>query len=382
MSVAKMVVVGSTVVIAVVCIALFVKFPASKQITGYSIHGKVAGVANKKIVLSLLHPPPVLYKAIDSVTMEGEEFVLTGKLEEPAIGLLEIVNADGSKRWLHGSFWVENGEISLNVDSSKPAKVTLTNAQVEELGHKYGHFWVHNNKTRQLFKQIEGYKANHGGAISPELKAAEEQARQAHFQMVKRIMKKHSSSFYMLYAVNQARSRLSLEEVKELIPLLDLDIDQYPTGKELRAYIADRSKLTPGAIIPAIIAYDTAGDRYLPAFSGHKVTLIDFWASWCRPCIETVPHLKELYAKYQAHGLGIVSISIDKQKADWIKALDKHQLPWGNLVEHATDPNNCSKVFRLDYIPQNLLVDSAGKILAVNIWDKELTDKIAGLCAP
>lgn len=382
MSVAKKLVVGSIVVIAIVCVALFVKFPVSKQTTGYSIHGKIAGLSNKKIVLSLLQRGPIFYKAIDSARMEGDEFVLKGKLGEPAIALLEIVNPDGSRKWLHGTFWLENGAIDFTIDSSKPGKMTLTNAQVDKLDRKYGLFWIHNNKTRQLFKQIEEYKASHQGAITPELKAAGEQARQAHFQMVKRIVNKHSSSFYMLYAVYESRSRLSLEEVKELIPLLDIDINQYPTGRKLVTYIADRSKLTPGGIIPAIVAYDTTGARYLPAFSGHKVMLVDFWASWCKPCIETFPHLKELYKKYQPHGFGVLSISIDKQKEDWIKALGKHQLPWRNLIEHAEDPNNCGKVFCLDYIPQNLLVDSSGKILAVNVWDKELTDKIAGLCAP
>lgn len=83
---------------------------------GYSFKGKIKGGSGQKVVLSILVPDPPVYKDIDSVVMDGEEFSLEGKMDEPVFGTLSVHYANGSRRGLGGPFWVENRRIGVWAD--------------------------------------------------------------------------------------------------------------------------------------------------------------------------------------------------------------------------------------------------------------------------
>ncbi len=109
---------------------------------------------------------------------------------------------------------------------------------------------------------------------------------------------------------------------------------------------------------------------------GKKITLIDFWASWCNPCRKSIPQLKEIYKDFADKGLEIVSVSIDKKKADWIKALDAEQLPWPCVID-------TKNVFGNDYkgraVPTFILVDANGMVLSDTLMINDLRAKIESL---
>lgn len=123
-----------------------------------------------------------------------------------------------------------------------------------------------------------------------------------------------------------------------------------------------------GAKVPDISGKDINGQPFAINYKKNKVTVIDFWASWCQPCRQQVPELKELYKQYKKDGLEIVSVSIDEIPTNWYYASKIEQLPWPSIAElkKQEDSENI-QTFVVKSIPTNYLVDSQGKFIGRDV---------------
>lgn len=113
-----------------------------------------------------------------------------------------------------------------------------------------------------------------------------------------------------------------------------------------------------------------------------KVTLIDFWASWCPPCRKANPEVVALYTKFHSKGLHIISVSLDTDKTKWQEAIAKDKLTWtqvGNLMEMEDDP--IVKQYGVQFIPTTFLLDASGKIIGIDLPHDQMEAKIKSLLA-
>ncbi len=121
---------------------------------------------------------------------------------------------------------------------------------------------------------------------------------------------------------------------------------------------------------------DTEGkDVSLSQFKG-KYVLIDFWASWCRPCRLQNPSIVEAYNKFKKNNFAILGVSLDKEKDKWLQAIRADHLTWTNVSDLKFWNNDAAMLYNIHEIPQNILVDPDGKIIAKRLDGGQLNQKL------
>ena len=139
----------------------------------------------------------------------------------------------------------------------------------------------------------------------------------------------------------------------------------------------EQEGVLPGQYIPYFKLPDSTMQRLSVETGMSKATIIDFWASWCRPCREAAnPAYKKLYQTYHKRGLNIIGVSTDRHTYFWKKALKQDSLPWLQLIDSS---RQILQTYHVKSLPAMYLIDRNGKIVGKNLWGKNLEYKIDSL---
>lgn len=111
--------------------------------------------------------------------------------------------------------------------------------------------------------------------------------------------------------------------------------------------------------------------------AANKLTLIDFWASWCGPCMRELPHLKEAYGEYHSKGFEVFGVTLDDDRAAWEAAIKDNEMNWIHVGSVAGWSEPAAVEYGVRSIPASWLVDGEGNIVARNLRGEELKKKVA-----
>ncbi|GGB83872.1 TlpA family protein disulfide reductase [Dyadobacter sediminis] len=148
---------------------------------------------------------------------------------------------------------------------------------------------------------------------------------------------------------------------------------------------AQENEIKVGVMAPEISLPTPQGKIVTLSSLRGNLVLIDFWATWCAPCVEEQPELKRLYDTYnlsvkKGRKLEIYGVSLDSKKPAWEKAIRKFEIKWPQVSDLKFWSSPVAKTYNLEGIPYNVVVDSDGYIIALNLHGKELEDFVrAGL---
>ena len=121
---------------------------------------------------------------------------------------------------------------------------------------------------------------------------------------------------------------------------------------------------------------DTSGKNVSLAQFRGKYVLLDFWASWCKPCRMENPNVVEAYNEFRNKNFTIVSVSLDQDKNNWLNAIKADHLNWTHVSDLQFWSNEAAKLYHVEAIPQNYLIDPNGTIIAKNLRGDELKAKL------
>lgn len=158
-------------------------------------------------------------------------------------------------------------------------------------------------------------------------------------------------------------------------------VKAYPNNAFVRQYhdqVEMERKTAIGQPAPDISLPDAEGKiRSLSSLKG-KVVLLDFWASWCGPCRKENPYVVQVYKRYHAKGFEIFSVSLDKDRDSWLKAITADNLSW---PDHVSDlkywKSEGAAVYGVTAIPYSVLIDREGRIVAKKLRGEALESKVA-----
>ena len=145
--------------------------------------------------------------------------------------------------------------------------------------------------------------------------------------------------------------------------------------------VKSMASFTIGGEAPDFAQNNPEGESISLSSLRGKVVMIDFWASWCRPCRKENPHVKKLYSQYKDKGFDILAVSLDNTKSRWTAAIETDGLPWHHVSDLKGWKNEVAIQYGVSSIPQTVLVDKDGKIIARNLRGPALDQKLAELFA-
>ena len=171
------------------------------------------------------------------------------------------------------------------------------------------------------------------------------------------------------------RYRLPLEELKALRAKIDPSLNEHPYTKQLEEYIR-LAAFSEGSDMPDFTLPDQNGKKIkLSDFRG-KYVLIDFWASWCGPCMREMPNIVKLYKECKGKNFEIVGVSLDSKKEAWLGAIKKNNMKWPQVSDLEMWSTAPVKLCNVTAIPYTVLIDPQGKVVALDLRGEKLIQKV------
>lgn len=195
-------------------------------------------------------------------------------------------------------------------------------------------------------------------------------------EYIKKFIAANKHSFASLAAIEQLNPENDLETFKVLHDGLN---EKFPNSSYVQAFTSrykELSKLAIGAEAPDIVMNTPSGEALSLSSLKGKVVLIDFWASWCKPCRMENPNVVKLYAKYKDKGFEILGVSLDREKSAWEQAIKDDNLTWKHISDLAFWNSTVVKQYNITGVPYTVLVDKEGKIIAKGLRGQELERKL------
>lgn len=369
---------------------------AQKQ---YDIKGTVRGVTSGMVKLVRENEDDRTSKTIDSGAITNGTFELKGKIDAPEMMSIQLEPGN----WGFSVF-VENAPIAITADTTGAEHYDYTKygmgkgAMIKtftETGSKnYDDWMTYQNDPGQkkfdpAFAELDKKFKAAGNDINAQYKVRDQmdsvsKLKQAwQKRKIDEYVAQNPSSAAGIYMFNQLYMFTS---GTMSYPTLDSMLNKYTGDAKKTPYYASLVKsrtmlkaVQPGAVAPDFTLLKSDSTKLTLSSMRGKYMMIDFWASWCHPCRQAIPHWKEVYQKYHDKGFDILSVSDDNKWSAWTKAMDEEKMPWAQVDDRFSRKNmpaDVGSLYMTTFIPFYVLLDKEGKILVYTGDESKIDAKL------
>lgn len=340
----------------------------------FAIRGTIAGVETGKVYLEKIvngHP-----QSIDTADVVGGKFTFNGKMAIPDIRVLRLNDQD-----YFATLFVDNSTIKVIARKDSLGNTKITGSPTHDI------FQLYLTELERMNKDVIKLQSKYQNAMSSGNADEGKKAEIDYSAMMdnmkvftKNFVKEHNSSVVSAYiALVQLANQIEGAELESIVNKYPVEISTSEYVVKLKEIAAELKKTAVGAIAPDFTMNDPNGKPVQLSSLRGKVVMIDFWASWCKPCRLENPNVVKLYQKYSAKGFEIIGVSLDKTKEDWIQAIREDQLSWIHVSDLQFWQNSAARLYSVNLIPQTYLLDKEGKIIAKGLRSEELAEKLSQL---
>jgi peroxiredoxin len=358
-------------------------FACNKDHDGYHISGTIDGVEDGKKILIQKQNEVGMTFVIDSAFVKNGKFEFEGIAEDIEIVTFQIDQIQGFV-----PFVLENEKMNAVIykDSLNASKVTGSYNNDELIRY--------NKEVQGLYDAIQKFEMENSQAYT-DAKAANDTETMDRLLNERKALIQKPNDYNEKYIAENNKSYISVlllqgmlnnpeadyGKVKTYYDALSPEIKATKVGKTLLETLNKVSAVSVGQIAPDFSAPNPEGQMVSLKESLGKITLIDFWASWCKPCRIENPNVVALYNEFHDKGLNIIGVSLDREDSHdkWTEAIATDNLTWTQVSNLKFWQDPVARLYNIQSIPATFLLDENGRIIAKDLRGEELRNKVAEL---
>jgi thiol-disulfide isomerase/thioredoxin len=309
---------------------------------------------------------------IDSVQIQNSRFEMKGVMEVPQDRW--VLHTAGFRQYK--IFWLEPGTTTITMVSNKLRDARVEGSEMASDEEKY----------RKILAPIQDQMEQLEAAIEKEknesrrnrLMARYEQKNKEEQAATQLFVQQHPQALYSAYLLSVYSKQWGANKTRSLFAGMMPGLQHTSFGQKISRYLSVARELAVDSLFAEVAAPDTSGVIRTLSEQKGKWTLLEFWASWCGPCREANPALRQLYADLRMHSFEIFAVSLDKDATAWKKAIVADRLPWLHVSQLKGFDDDAALTYSVTGIPDNVLIAPDGKIAGRDLAPDQIKKKVLG----
>ncbi len=333
--------------------------------------------ANGDLTVVMQHRRTGNWVKDDSVVLKNGKGSLSGNIESPELYYFVLKEKQG-----YMPIWVDKGTINVKTDLMHMRNPQVTGSKSQDLYMAY-------QDSVSKFSQMENamgqdYSVARKNGDTKKMDEIEEAYNKLQDEknnyMIGYAMR-HNKDVVSAFIIMNNSYSLNVNQLDSVVSAFDSSINNSYYVKHLQDRVKTLKRVAVGQHFVDFTLNDPDGNpvSLSSVVEKNKYTLVDFWASWCMPCRGENPNVVTAYKNYHDKGFTVFGVSLDKDHDKWVEAIKKDGLTWTHVSDLKYWSSEAAKLYGVQSIPHNVLINSKGIIVDKNLRGQKLQDKLAEL---